>query len=274
MLRCSTRKQLQGNSLQDQEKQIRRYAEKLNATIIDFVKLQVSGSKMRVNAGVLMKTLAHARVCGASLMVSALDRLSRDAATLHVLRQQAQETGVDVLVAGLEQSISKMDAISFGMLSSFCEFERTRIRERTKLATKQRSKGFGFGKVDAKQANQSSIDKRRRIADEWRKQIDLQGEISEAVQLLRKPTLARIATILNGRGLVTIRGAKWSPAHLTHQLQAMKIESWKCLALPNCTKVKSWKCYRGPKSSKESSWDSELPLPKRKGLHPFSQLQK
>ena len=68
LLRCSTRKQLQGNSLQDQEKQIRRYAEKLNATIIDFVKLQVSGSKMRVNAGVLMKTLSQARGCGASLM--------------------------------------------------------------------------------------------------------------------------------------------------------------------------------------------------------------
>ena len=73
LLRCSTRKQLQGNSLKDQEKQIRRYAEKLNATIIDFVKLQVSGSKMRVNAGVLMKTLSQARGCGASLMVSALD---------------------------------------------------------------------------------------------------------------------------------------------------------------------------------------------------------
>ena len=230
LLRCSTRKQLQGNSLQDQEKQIRKYADKLNATIIDFVKLQVSGSKMRVNAGVLMKTLSQARECGASLMVSALDRLSRDAATLHVLRQQAQETGIDVLVAGLEQSISKMDSISFGMLSSFCEFERTRIRERTRLATKQRSKGFGFGVVDGGKAREASLEKRRRLADEWREQIDLKGEIREAVQLLRKPTLARIATILNGKGLVSIRGSKWTQSQLTKQLQAMNIKSWRALA--------------------------------------------
>ena len=227
IIRVSTRKQANhGNSLQDQEKQIREYANKLEAEVIDFVRVQVSGSKMKLNAGVLMKTLADARESGCSLMVSALDRLSRDAATLHLLRQQAQETGVEIFVAGLQQSLSKMDAISFGMLSSFCEFERTRIRERTKLATKKRSRGFGFGKVDAKQANQSSIDKRRGVADEWRKQIGLKQEIRDAVQLLRKPSLARIATILNGKGLVTIRGSKWTPAHLTHQLRAMNIKSW------------------------------------------------
>ena len=230
ILRCSTRKQVQGNSLTDQEAQIRRYANKLNGEVIDFVKVQVSGSKMRVNAGVLMKTLEQARKQGASLMVSALDRLSRDAATLHVLRQQAQTTGVDVLVAGLEQSISKMDAISFGMLSSFCEWERTKIRERTTMATKQRSKGFGFGIADGNKARQASLEKRRQIADEWREQIDLKGEIQQAIQLLRKPTLARIATILTGRGLVTIRGSKWTQAHLSKQLKAMKVESWKCLA--------------------------------------------
>jgi DNA invertase Pin-like site-specific DNA recombinase len=226
IIRVSTRRQVNGNSLQDQETQIRRYAEKLNAEVIDFVRVQVSGSKMKLNAGVLMKTLADARERGCSLMVSALDRLSRDAATLHLLRQQAQEAGVDVFVAGLEQSISKMDAISFGMLSSFCEFERTRIRERTKLATKKRSEGFGFGVVDGNKAREASLAKRREIADEWRKQIGLKQEIRDAVQLLRKPTLARIATILNGKGLVTIRGAKWTQAHLTNQLQAMNIKSW------------------------------------------------
>jgi DNA invertase Pin-like site-specific DNA recombinase len=226
IIRVSTRKQLNGNSLSDQETQIRKYAEKLNAELIDFVRVQVSGSKMKLNAGVLMQTLADARERGCSLMVSALDRLSRDAATLHLLRQQAQEAGVDVFVAGLEQSIGKMDAISFGFLSSACEWERSKIRERTQLATKKRSEGFGFGIADGNKAREASLMKRRQIADDWRKQIRLKEEIRDAVQLLRKPTLARIATIMNGKGLVTIRGSKWTPAHLTHQLRAMNIKSW------------------------------------------------
>lgn len=227
IIRVSTRKQLiKGNSLKDQESQIRKYAEKLNAEVIDFVRVQVSGSKMKLNAGVLMQTLADARERGCSLMVSALDRLSRDAATLHLLRQQAQETGVDVFVAGLEQSIGKMDAISFGFLSSACEWERSKIRERVKLATKKRSVGFGFGVVDGNKAREASLMKRRQIADDWRKQIRLKEEIRDAVQLLREPTLAKIATILNGRGLVTIRGSRWTQSQVTKQLQAMNIKSW------------------------------------------------
>ena len=93
-----------------------------------------------------------------------------------------------------------------------------------------RSKGFGFGVVDGDKAREASLDKRRRLADEWREQIDLKGEIREAVQLLRKPTLARIATILNGKGLVSIRGSKWTQSQLTKQLQAMNIKSWRALA--------------------------------------------
>jgi DNA invertase Pin-like site-specific DNA recombinase len=226
IIRVSTRRQVNGNSLQDQETQIRRYAETLNAEVIDLVRVQVSGSKMKLNAGVLMKTLADARERGACLMVSALDRLSRDAATLHLLRQQAQETGIDIFIAGLQQSVSKMDTMTFSFLSSFCEHERNLTKQRTKLATKKRSQGFGFGVADGNKAREASLAKRREIADEWRKQIGLKQEIRDAVQLLRKPTLARIATILNGKGLVTIRGAKWTQAHLTNQLQAMNIKSW------------------------------------------------
>lgn len=227
ILRVSTRKQANnGNSLNDQETQIRKYAEKLDAEVIGFVRLTCSGAKMKLNAGSLMKTLADAKNEGSCLMVSALDRLSRDSATLHLLRQQAQETGVDVFVAGLEQSIGKMDAISFGFLSSFCEFERTKIRERTKQATKKRSQGFGFGVADGNKAREVSLQKRRQIADDWRKQIGLKQEIRDAVQLLREPTLAKIATILNGRGLVTIRGSRWTQSQVTKQLQAMNIKSW------------------------------------------------
>lgn len=227
LIRISSRKQIQGNSVSDQEANIERYANKLGFSVIDKVKVQVSGKQMQLNQGVLMKALELAKKENASLMVSALDRLSRDASTLFLLRKNAIEKGVEIFLAGMERSISSMNTIEFGVLSSFAEMERMKIAERTKLATKKRSKGFAFGKADAKKCARTSIEKRRKLADEWRKQVDLAGEIRKAVDLLKSPTLERIAQLLNGRGLVTIRGNAWSQAHLSVQIKAMGLKSWR-----------------------------------------------
>ena len=116
ILRISTKKQVNGNSLLDQEKNLEKYAQKLGAIITKKIKVQVSGSKMLMNQGILMKSLDEARSSSASLMVSALDRLSRDASTLFMLRKNAMEKGVEVFIAGIERSISSMNAIEFGVL--------------------------------------------------------------------------------------------------------------------------------------------------------------
>jgi DNA invertase Pin-like site-specific DNA recombinase len=231
IIRISTKKQAtHGNSVQDQDEMLDKYAEKLDAEVIDTIKIQVSGSKMQINSGVLMIALEKARTLKASLMVAALDRLSRDASTLMMLRKNAIEKGVDVLVAGMERSISSMNTIEFGVLSSFCEYERQRIAQRTKNATKKRSNGFAFGKADPSQSARTSIEKRRKLANEWREQINLIGEIKNAIELLKAPTLERIAQMLNGKGLVTIRGKAWSKAHLSVQLKAMGLNRWQELA--------------------------------------------
>ena len=231
IIRVSTKKQANsGNSFQDQEKNREKYAQKLGATITKKIKVQVSGSKMLMNQGILMKSLDEARSSSASLMVSALDRPSRDASTLFMLRKNAMEKGVEVFIAGIERSISSMNAIEFGVLSSFAEYERQKTIERTRNATKKRSHGFAFGKVDPRETGKVSIEKRRKLANEWRNQIDLVGEIKNAIQLLKAPTLDRIAQMLNGKGLVTIRGKQWSKAHLSVQLKAMGLKKWQELA--------------------------------------------
>ena len=148
LLRVSTKKQANtGHSLADQEANLQKYAEKLGATIIKTIKIQVSGSKMLMNQGVLMKALEEARSSEASLMVSALDRLSRDASTLFLLRKNAIEKGIEVFIAGIERSISSMNAIEFGVLSSFAEYERQKTIERTRNSTKKRSQGLLLEKL-------------------------------------------------------------------------------------------------------------------------------
>ena len=85
---------------------------------------------------------------------------------------------------------------------------------------------FGRGGLNPSIALQKSLKVRRSKAKSWRKDINLMENIKIAIQQLEKPTLQKIAQILNDKGFVTIRGAKWSPAHLTQQLQAMGFKKW------------------------------------------------
>ena len=227
LIRISTRRQAsKGNSVSDQEDVVANYATTLNAQIIDVVRVQVSGSKMILAGGVLHKVMSQAKEQGAVIITTALDRISRDATTLFMLRKQAQESGVEVYIAGLNRTISSMNTMEFGVLSSYAEYERQLVSKRTTLATKKRSKGYAFGKADATESARKSIEKRRQIAKDWRKQIGLLDEVKSAIHLLKKPTLQRIAVILNGKGLVTIRGNQWNQPRLGEQIRSMGFKKW------------------------------------------------
>ena len=227
LIRCSTRKQAtKGHSLADQERVLTEYAKKLSAEIIDVVKVQVSGSKMLVNQSVLLKVLTMAKEQNACIITTALDRLSRDASTLFSIRKHAQETGVSVFIAGLNKSISEMTTIEFGILSSYAEYERQLVSKRTSASTRKRTNGFAFGKANASECGLVSSEKRRQIASEWREQIGLLGEVKSAISLLRKPNLQSISQMLNGKGLLTIRGKQWSHQVLGEQLRAMGFHKW------------------------------------------------
>lgn len=232
LIRCSTRKQATiGNSLETQERILAEYAKKLSAEIIDVVKVQVSGSKMVIHQGVLLKVLTMAKERNASIITTALDRLSRDASTLFTIRKHAQEIGVSVFIAGLNKSISEMTTIEFGILSSYAEYERQTCIARTRASAKKRSNGFAFGKANASECGLLSSEKRKQIASEWREQIGLLEEIKSAISLLKKPTLQRIAMVLNGKGLLTIRGKQWSHPVLIDQLRAMGFNKWQDVAV-------------------------------------------
>ena len=229
--RVSTKRQFnKGNSLSDQTESIKEYAKKLNGELVEIIQIQVSGSKMKLNSNVLQKVFSDAKEKGYEVILSKLDRLSRDELALHQIKQVANEIGTQIHLAGLGKTIQEMSQLEFSMLAMFAQHERENLISRVRASSKK-SKG-SFGRlIDPKEAIQKSIVKRRDLANEWRNQIDLKGEIQKAIEMLKKPTLERIAQLLNGRGLTTIRGNTWNKGHVLFQLKAMGYKSWKEIAV-------------------------------------------
>lgn len=89
---------------------------------------------------------------------------------------------------------------------------------------------FGRNHGTAMIARKNSLKVRQDRANKWREEIKLIENIKSAIKELESPTLARIAIVLNNRGLATIRGSKWSAALLTHQLQITGINKWQNLS--------------------------------------------
>jgi hypothetical protein len=91
-------------------------------------------------------------------------------------------------------------------------------------------KSFSNSKI-AKEANQRSAEKRRRLTDEWQKRINLKQEIIDAIKLLKKPTLERVSQLLNSRGLTTIRGSKFNKNHVLVQIRKMGFKNLKTMII-------------------------------------------
>ena len=92
-------------------------------------------------------------------------------------------------------------------------------------------KKWGFARGAASQfvLGKKSANLRRNRARVWREEIKLTENIKSAIKQMEKPTLQKIAEILNNKGLVTIRGNKWSKAHVHLQLKAMGFQKWQDL---------------------------------------------
>lgn len=88
---------------------------------------------------------------------------------------------------------------------------------------------FGRNHEAATIARKNSLKVRQDRANKWREEIKLIENIKSAIKQLEKPTLARIAVILNNRGLTTIRGSKWTQGCLSKQLQITGINKWQNL---------------------------------------------
>jgi len=229
LARVSTKRQLnKGNSLEDQMNSIKSYADKLGGEVSEIIQIQVSGSKMKLNSSVLQKVFLTAKEEGSEVILSKLDRLSRDELALHQVKQVANEIGIQIHLAGLGKTIQEMSSMEFSMLAMFAQHERENTISRIRAASKK-SKG-SFGRlVDAKEANKKSVEARNRIVQDWEKQVGIKSEIQDAIQLLKTPTLERVSIVLNGKGLVTPTGRVWSTGSLQKQVGRLGFKNLKAM---------------------------------------------
>lgn len=147
---------------------------------------------------------------GLTLIISKLDRLSRDAGFLITL----QSSGVDFICCDLPHA----DKFTIGILALVAQKEREAISERTKAGLAiAKARGVKLGNPNAPMAWQSAL---KSISD--RKQAftaDALKSIRE-VQSTGISSLNRIADCLNKRGERSPMGKRWTHKTVARVLEA------------------------------------------------------
>jgi DNA invertase Pin-like site-specific DNA recombinase len=223
LTRVSSRNQrAKGHSHEGQLEAIEAFVKDKGGEICEVVTLTLSGSKMSLNLGALNLVMDSAIKQNASIVISTMDRISRDSCSLHMLRDQAKnaKVPVEIWLASLNQNITDLDPMTFAMMAGYAEQERLMIQKRVK-DSKYKSKGSFGSKVCAQDAAQKSKAKRRTNFDIWSDGIKLIEKLDNAVQEIKRPTLHNIAVWLTGLGSTTITGSAWTGASVQSTLKRL-----------------------------------------------------
>jgi DNA invertase Pin-like site-specific DNA recombinase len=158
----------------------------------------------------LARALAHAKKENASLIVSKLDRLSRNVAFISSL----MEMKVAFIVAQLGKDA---DPFMLHLYAALSEKEREMISTRTKAALAVlKAKGVVLG-------NQTNLDEARLLSNATTKEqaSKFADKVMATILQFRTDgdTLSVIATKLNNMGVKTRRGGKWYASTVTNILK-------------------------------------------------------
>lgn len=187
--RVSTKKQLEGNGLEVQEKEL------LAAGADTVVKEQYTGTTMqRPKLDVLLEQL----VAGDTLMAAKLDRIARTAAEGADVIRRLQERGVTVhiLNIGILDS-STTGRLMMNVLLAFAEFERDMIVERTQAGREiaRTHAGYREGRRPLPQARKDAAVAMIRNGHSYKEACDATGlsrsTVLRAVQAVRAQQYAR-----------------------------------------------------------------------------------
>lgn len=166
----------------------------------------------------LMKALAQCKVTGATLVISKLDRLSRNAAFLLNL----QESGVKFIAADMPQA----NNLTVGIMALVAQQEAEAISKRTKdalQAAKQRGTVLGNpnGAAALKRAdkgNTAAVTAIKAGADSHAANLK---PVLEALATEGITSLGAIAKALNERGMLTPRGGTWHKTSVSNLVARM-----------------------------------------------------
>lgn len=137
--RVSTQKQgRSGLGLDDQHQMIQRFLREGDKLVQEFTEIESGRKKERPQ---LQAAIQAAKLHGARLLIAKLDRLSRNASFVMVLR----DSEVDFVACDLPDA----NTLTIGIMASFAQHEAEQIAKRTRAALAQKkARGFVLGKPE------------------------------------------------------------------------------------------------------------------------------
>lgn len=216
-IRVSSRDQgKSGFGLESQKAEIEGFAKAAGYRIVHVyseVGSAVGGSSLKKRP-VLRKAIAHSKSKDWSLIVSRLDRLSRNANEIETL---AMASGVTVVSARTDGGSSY---VTIRTEAARVQKETEMLKERTLAGiARAREQGVMFGnRVNLPEAQRLGVETNQKLARARRQ--ELQPVISQ-LRAKGATTGAEIARLLNARGLRTPRGQPWTDANIRRVLRDM-----------------------------------------------------
>jgi DNA invertase Pin-like site-specific DNA recombinase len=211
-LRVSTqRQQRSGLGIEAQRATIARFVEAEGMTVIgEYVEIETGkGADALERRPQLAAALAAARSAKCSVLVSKLDRLSRDVAFVAGLMAQR----VPFIVAELGRDA---DPFMLHLYAALAEKERRLISERTRAAlAAKRANGAKLGNPGVVAAGSLGRSVQTAAADAF---VATLMPVVEAIRSTGSTTLEAITDALNQRGIRSARGGKWHVSSVSNLL--------------------------------------------------------
>ena len=219
-LRVSTTRQgASGLGLEAQRETVLSYLNGGDWTLLaEFVEVESGKQDDRPK---LREAIRYAKATGSRLVVSKLDRLSRDAAFLLSL----QKEGVDFVVA----ESPDINRLTVGVLALVAEQEREAISKRTKEALQAaKARGVQLGNPQgaeplkrhiAENGNVHAAEGARRKAQETAENLRWAVEQAEEET---SGSLSAMAQWLNARGIRSPRGGQWTATSVKRLRERLK----------------------------------------------------
>lgn len=190
--------------------------------IVRWFKDHESGGK--ADRDQLEKALSHCELTGATLLVATLDRLSRDVLFLETVKRRCDAGGFDFRCCDMPDANSFM----LGVMAQLAQYERERIRERTKAALAQaKARGVKLGSPHGarylaphrEQAWQKAGETHRTKADNWaeKRRPLIEDMVKEGL------SNRAIARKLAEQGINTPRGGAWTATGVKRLLNRLEL---------------------------------------------------
>jgi len=206
--RVSTQRQgLSGLGLEAQQSAVHDYLNDGHWTLLaEFVEVESGGKDDRPQ---LAKAIQHCRMTGAKLVISKLDRLSRD---IHFLTG-LQKAGIDFTAVDNPNA----NRLTVHILIAVAQHEREVISERTKVAlAAARARGIVLGGYKGGPAPDAALSVKARVAAADAFAAMVGPMIQE--QRLAGVSFRQIANRLTTDGIKTARGGHWTPTAVRNVL--------------------------------------------------------